>query len=79
MKVSDIHDLVFYSYEDLKPPSSPSPTPSGPKQIPINVSTAVEVVSPPSGGNDVAEVNPNGVPETVSPQISSIYRSPYYV
>ncbi|KAK9942328.1 hypothetical protein M0R45_007999 [Rubus argutus] len=52
----------YFVYEDLKPPSSPSPTPSGPKQnsldasAPVEIaSTSVEVVSQSSGGNDVIE------------------------
>ncbi|PHT36184.1 Protein TIC 62, chloroplastic [Capsicum baccatum] len=36
-------------YEDLKPPTSPTPSPSGPK-----ASTTVEVTSPVNGDNDVA-------------------------
>ncbi|XP_024923031.3 protein TIC 62, chloroplastic [Ziziphus jujuba] len=68
----------YVAYEDLKPPSSPSPAPSVPKEIPVNVTTTADVV-PPSGGNDVAKVNLDDVPETVSPQSSVFYHSPYYV
>lgn len=41
--------ICVASYEDLKPPTSPTPSPSGPK-----ASTTVEVTSPVNGDNDVA-------------------------
>ncbi|XVF44941.1 hypothetical protein PTKIN_Ptkin02bG0163600 [Pterospermum kingtungense] len=40
-------------YEDLKPPSSPSPTPSGPKEVSSSASTPVENASTSTGGNSV--------------------------
>ncbi|KAM5549014.1 protein TIC 62, chloroplastic [Rosa sericea] len=76
----------YIAYEDLKPPTSPTPTPSGPKQIPPDASasvevtsTPVEVASQPSGGNDVIEAITSSVSEKVSPQKSTHSHSPYYV
>ncbi|KAL6270206.1 hypothetical protein ACE6H2_027117 [Prunus campanulata] len=69
----------YVAYEDLKPPSSPSPIPSGPKQTPLDASTPVEAVSQSSGGNDSTEAVINSVAEEVSPQSSTHYHSPYYV
>ncbi|BFG41616.1 hypothetical protein CerSpe_278900 [Prunus speciosa] len=69
----------YVAYEDLKPPSSPSPIPSGPKQTPLDASTPVEAVSQSSGGNDSTEAVINSVAEEVSPQNSTHYHSPYYV
>ncbi|KAG7976099.1 hypothetical protein I3843_06G131800 [Carya illinoinensis] len=57
-------------YEDLKPPSSPSPTPSGPKEMPL---------SPSTGGNDAAKTLVTGVVEKVPPQSSTHHSSPYAV
>lgn len=70
---------LFYSYEDLKPPSSPSPTPSGLKRIPPDVSTSVDVASTSSGGNDATKLVIDGVTENGPPQISTYYLSPYPV
>ncbi|XP_008387345.1 protein TIC 62, chloroplastic isoform X2 [Malus domestica] len=69
----------YASYEDLKPPSSPSPTPSAPKKTPLDASTPVEVVTQSSGGNDVPEAETNSVAEEVSPGDSPHYHSPYHV
>ncbi|CAB4320612.1 unnamed protein product [Prunus armeniaca] len=69
----------YVAYEDLKPPSSPSPIPSGPKQTPLDASTPVEAVSQSSGGNDSTEAVISSVAEEVSPQNSTHYHSPYYV
>ncbi|VVA15169.1 PREDICTED: TIC 62 [Prunus dulcis] len=69
----------YVAYEDLKPPSSPSPIPSGPKQTPLEASTPVEAVSQSSGGNDSTEAVISSVAEEVSPQNSIHYHSPYYV
>ncbi|XP_022762385.1 protein TIC 62, chloroplastic [Durio zibethinus] len=41
----------YAAYEDLKPPSSPSPTPSGPKEVSSSASTPVEIVSTSTEGN----------------------------
>ncbi|KAF5443986.1 hypothetical protein F2P56_036494 [Juglans regia] len=60
----------YIVYEDLKPPSSPSPTPSGPKETPL---------SPSTGGNDVAKTLVTGVVEKVPPQSSTYHSSPYAV
>ncbi|XP_041015769.1 protein TIC 62, chloroplastic isoform X2 [Juglans microcarpa x Juglans regia] len=60
----------YIVYEDLKPPSSPSPTPSGPKETPLPPST---------GGNDVAKTLVTGVVEKVPPQSSTYHSSPYAV
>ncbi|KAM1006362.1 hypothetical protein FF1_003078 [Malus domestica] len=69
----------YASYEDLKPPSSPSPTPSAPKKTPLDASTPVEVVTQSSGGNDVPEAETSSVAEEVSPGDSPHYHSPYHV
>ncbi|ONH91316.1 hypothetical protein PRUPE_8G106300 [Prunus persica] len=69
----------YVAYEDLKPPSSPSPIPSGPKQTPLDASTPVEAVSQSSGGNNSTEAVISSVAEEVSPQNSIHYHSPYYV
>lgn len=69
--------VLFYSYEDLKPPSSPSPTPSGLKKITSDVSTPVEVASPSSGGNDAAKLVVDGVTENGPPKISTYSLSPF--
>nr|XP_016513247.1 PREDICTED: protein TIC 62, chloroplastic-like isoform X2 [Nicotiana tabacum] len=59
-------------YEDLKPPTSPTPTPSGPK-----ASTTVEVTSPLTGGNDVAiDTATDSAKEDPSKSLASC-RSPY--
>lgn len=75
-------DLVG-SYEDLKPPSSPTPTPSGSKKEPsvvaptptVVASTPTEVAPQLTGGNDV----PTGesIEATKVPTTSASYHSPY--
>ncbi|XP_061359134.1 protein TIC 62, chloroplastic [Gastrolobium bilobum] len=57
-------------YEDLKPPTSPSPTPSSSSDKPLTASTKVES-APPSTGDNVAEKYPS--------QDSSSCNSPYHV
>ncbi|EXB41556.1 hypothetical protein L484_013631 [Morus notabilis] len=71
----------YTAYEDLKPPSSPSPTPSGFKKPPSDVSTAVEAPPPPSSGsgNDATNIVIDGLSENGPPQISTHYHSPYPV
>lgn len=70
----------YYAYEDLKPPTSPSPTPSGPKEAPavaplpvdnVNVTTLI-------GSNDVPKTETTSVVEK-DPAGNSTYRSPYYL
>ncbi|CAL5377243.1 unnamed protein product [Camellia sinensis] len=46
----------YANYEDWKPPTSPSPTPSGPKDITLSASTPAKVVSQVTSGNDVAKI-----------------------
>lgn len=72
-------DMIFYRYEDLKPPSSPSPTPSAPKKTSLDASIPVEVVTQSSGGNDVPEAETSSVAEEVTPCDSPHYHSPYHV
>ncbi|KAL3814165.1 hypothetical protein ACJIZ3_015433 [Penstemon smallii] len=45
----------YTNYEDLKPPSSPTPTPSGLKKEPSVVCTSEEEASPFTGGNELAK------------------------
>lgn len=69
----------YTCYEDLKPPSSPSPPSSGSKETPYHASTPVEIASPSTGGNDVAKAVAIGIAEKVPPQSSTNYYSPYPV
>ncbi|XP_057964238.1 protein TIC 62, chloroplastic isoform X2 [Malania oleifera] len=69
----------YIAYEDLKPPTSPSPTPSGPKELNFNASTLVKGVSPSTGGNDVAKINAARIVEGGPPQDLNFNHSPYYV
>ncbi|MCI36409.1 hypothetical protein A2U01_0057632, partial [Trifolium medium] len=57
-------------YEDLKPPTSPTPRQSSSKDKPLTASTVVEPVSP-STEDNVAEKSPS--------QDSNPSNSPYYV
>ncbi|KAL5562585.1 hypothetical protein UlMin_032332 [Ulmus minor] len=66
-------------YEDLKPPSSPSPTPSGLQKVPSAASTAGEVPSPSSGGSDAAVLISDAGSGNGPPPISTHYHSPYPV
>ncbi|KAI3446066.1 hypothetical protein Pfo_002731 [Paulownia fortunei] len=45
----------YINYEDLKPPSSPTPTPSGSKEEPSIAPTSTKVASQLTGGNDIAK------------------------
>ncbi|KAH6789323.1 Rossmann-fold superfamily protein [Perilla frutescens var. frutescens] len=67
----------YINYEDLKPPSSPTPTPSGWKKEPSVAPTSTEVASQLTGGNDV----PKGgsVEATAAPTTSASNLSPYVV
>ncbi|KAM6570237.1 hypothetical protein CsatB_018222 [Cannabis sativa] len=68
----------YSAYEDLKPPSSPSPTPpGGRKSIPLDASKLSELASPSSESNEVAELVIDSVAENGPPKISSYYLSPY--
>ncbi|KAJ1382976.1 hypothetical protein SESBI_43791 [Sesbania bispinosa] len=60
----------YAAYEDLKPPTSPSPTPSSSNDKPLTASTSVEFASSSTGG-DVAEKYPS--------QDSNSSNSPYPV
>lgn len=74
----------YTSYEDLKPPSSPCPTPSGPRQE-IHSSSASNCVSPElTGGNDAAEnikgeapVADNSVDAEQHPKLRATPLSPF--
>ncbi|XP_047325547.1 protein TIC 62, chloroplastic isoform X8 [Impatiens glandulifera] len=56
----------YTAYEDLKPPSSPSPLPSGPKQTPLNVSAMNEAESDLLGGiNSSNDSNSDESPTTI--------------
>ncbi|KAH9656376.1 protein TIC 62 [Citrus sinensis] len=69
----------YFAYEDLKPPSSPSPTPSGPKEVLSSSSTTGEVASQLTGGNDVAKTPDTSLVEK-NPIVNSIhYHSPYHM
>ncbi|KAL6213493.1 hypothetical protein ACLB2K_012940 [Fragaria x ananassa] len=68
----------YFVYEDFKPPTSPRPTPAGPRKNPLDASDSVEVSSTPveavsqsSGGNDAmasgASVSPQKPTHSLSP------------
>ncbi|XP_065856262.1 protein TIC 62, chloroplastic [Euphorbia lathyris] len=67
----------YTAYEDLKPPTSPRPTPSGPKEVRLDVSSAAEVESTAAGGNDVAKVTASIGSENNTPLGLASSRSPY--
>ncbi|TXG64483.1 hypothetical protein EZV62_011477 [Acer yangbiense] len=72
----------YAAYEDLKPPTSPSPTPSGPREITLSASTPVEAVSPVIGGNDVAKppvISVVTVVEDFPSGNSTFHHSPFYM
>ncbi|XP_031286688.1 protein TIC 62, chloroplastic [Pistacia vera] len=69
----------YFVYEDLKPPSSPSPTPSGPQGIPSSTSTPEATSLPLSGGNDVAKTTVATVIEENLSQNSNYHLSPYHM
>ncbi|XP_057788276.1 protein TIC 62, chloroplastic [Salvia miltiorrhiza] len=64
----------YINYEDLKPPSSPTPTPSGSKKEPSIAPTPTEVAPQLGGGNDVptgGSIEATAVPTTsASPYIA---------
>ncbi|XP_049359140.1 protein TIC 62, chloroplastic isoform X5 [Solanum verrucosum] len=62
----------YTDYEDLKPPTSPSPRPSGSKS-----SATVEVTSPVTGGNDVAIDSATNSTKEDSSKYSAFCHSPY--
>ncbi|CAN4125123.1 unnamed protein product [Withania somnifera] len=62
----------YTAYEDLMPPTSPSPTPSGPKS-----STTWEVTSPITGGNDVAIDSATNSAQEDSSKNLAFCHSPY--
>ncbi|CAL0304219.1 unnamed protein product [Lupinus luteus] len=61
----------YSAYEDLKPPTSPSPTPSSSNDKPLTISTTLESASSPSTESNVAEEYPS--------QDSIFFHSPYHV
>lgn len=65
----------YINYEDLKPPSSPTPTPSGSKKEPSIAPTSAEVASQLTGGNDV----PKGgnIEAAIEPTPSASNLSPF--
>ncbi|XP_071930798.1 protein TIC 62, chloroplastic-like isoform X2 [Coffea arabica] len=62
----------YTAYEDLKPPSSPSPSPSGPKEV----HASNDILSELTGGNDVGTIN---IGEENYPQKVASRHSPYLV
>ncbi|KAL9414997.1 hypothetical protein AB3S75_043300 [Citrus x aurantiifolia] len=69
----------YFAYEDLKPPSSPSPTPSVPKEVLSSSSTTEEVASQLTGGNNVAKTPDTSLVEK-NPIMNSIHHhSPYHM
>ncbi|TYH85272.1 hypothetical protein ES332_D02G254100v1 [Gossypium tomentosum] len=77
-KVLETEPLSPYTvYDDLKPPSSPSPTPGGPKEVSSSASAPAENVSTSTEGNSVpAAVATDIIEKDSSKQSTS--RSPYY-
>ncbi|XVE93544.1 hypothetical protein REPUB_Repub01dG0203800 [Reevesia pubescens] len=67
----------YTAYKDLKPPSSPSPTASGPKEVSSSASTPVENISASTGGNSAPTAVATGISEKDSSQQSTCH-SPYY-
>ncbi|GMJ12873.1 translocon at the inner envelope membrane of chloroplasts 62 [Hibiscus trionum] len=67
----------YAAYDDLKPPSSPSPTPSGPKEVSSSSSTPAENVSTSTEGNSVTTAVATGISEKDSSK-QPVYHSPYY-
>nr|XP_025883490.1 protein TIC 62, chloroplastic isoform X5 [Solanum lycopersicum] len=62
----------YTAYEDLKPPRSPSPRPSG-----LKSSATAEVTSAVTGGNDVAIDSANNFSKEDSSKSSAFCHSPY--
>ncbi|TYI94906.1 hypothetical protein E1A91_D02G239000v1 [Gossypium mustelinum] len=77
-KVLETEPLSPYTvYDDLKPPSSPSPKPGGPKEVSSSASAPAENVSTSTEGNSVpAAVATDIIEKDSSKQSTS--RSPYY-
>ncbi|XP_027159921.1 protein TIC 62, chloroplastic-like [Coffea eugenioides] len=72
-KAAEMTPLSPYTaYEDLKPPSSPSPSPSGPKEV----HASNDILSELTGGNDVGTIN---IGEENYPQKLASRHSPYLV
>ncbi|KAJ7967365.1 Protein TIC 62, chloroplastic [Quillaja saponaria] len=69
----------YVAYEDLKPPSSPSPTPSGSKEKPLSATKTVEYASPSTAGNVAEKTVPTSIDGKDPPQNTKHYHSPYYV
>ncbi|OMO73823.1 hypothetical protein CCACVL1_17132 [Corchorus capsularis] len=67
----------YYAYPDLKPPSSPSPTASGPKEVSSSAPKLAETVSTTTGGNNAPIAVTASISEKDSSQ-KSTSRSPYY-
>ncbi|XWS54644.1 hypothetical protein CRYUN_Cryun10bG0106400 [Craigia yunnanensis] len=77
-KVVETKPLSPYTaYEDLKPPSSLSPTQSGPREVSSSASISVENISTSTGGNSVSIAVATGISEKDSSQQSTCH-SPYY-
>ncbi|KAF8405152.1 hypothetical protein HHK36_010051 [Tetracentron sinense] len=70
----------YFFYEDLKPPTSPTPTPSCTKESLPVASTPVEVVPLSTGGNNVADGTPSHEkdPSQILTQKTS-HLSPFYM
>ncbi|KAK6131905.1 hypothetical protein DH2020_034342 [Rehmannia glutinosa] len=65
----------YINYEDLKPPSSPTPTPSVSKEEP-SIASTTEVTSTLTGGNDVAKSESTDAGEELTKTLASEL-SPY--
>ncbi|KAA3485629.1 Protein TIC 62, chloroplastic [Gossypium australe] len=77
-KVLETEPLSPYTvYDDLKPPSSPSPTPDGPKEVSSSASAPAENVSTSTEGNSVPAAVATDITEKDSSK-QSTSRSPYY-
>ncbi|PPS11364.1 hypothetical protein GOBAR_AA09267 [Gossypium barbadense] len=73
-----VQELIdFDSYDDLKPPSSPSPTPGRPKEVSSSASAPAENVSTSTEGNSVPAAVATDITEKDSSKHSTS-RSPYY-
>ncbi|MBA0556971.1 hypothetical protein Golob_027031 [Gossypium lobatum] len=77
-KVLETEPLSPYTvYDDLKPPSSPSPTPGGPKEVSSSASAPAENVSTSTKGNSVPAAVATDITEKDSSKQSTSH-SPYY-
>ncbi|XP_024967886.1 protein TIC 62, chloroplastic isoform X1 [Cynara cardunculus var. scolymus] len=70
----------YAAYENLKPPTSPTPTPSGSKETPSYSSSTPEIASESTTSVDkIVEIEDGGDAKEDPPQTLTSSNSPYYV